>query len=274
MAESGPSGADLSAMAEQLAAEGWGVIPPFQYRMDVEPAFRRLWEDVEDCTMTSLERGYALHKAVQYVCARNVPGDLVECGVWRGGSCMIIARTLLDCGRTDKTLYMYDTYEGMTRPTEEDVIAWNDSPVTERWEQGKFASWAAGLEEVRRNMSRTGYPADKITFVAGDVTETLNETRPKRIALLRLDTDWYESTAKELELLYPALVDGGVIIIDDYGHFKGARKAVDEYFHGRRDAPLLTRVDYTGRVGVKVPAIGAADEGSCRSSARESRTDA
>ena len=85
--------------------------------------------------------------------------------------------------------------------------------------------------------------------------ETIPGRAPERIALLRLDTDWYESTRHELEHLWERLEPGGVLIIDDYGHWAGAREAVDEFFAKRSDAPLLTRVDYTGRIGVKASLV-------------------
>lgn len=243
--------------ARILQAKGWGVIPPDQFQIDIEPDFLRIWEKVRPFTMTYLERGYALYKAVEYVCRQEIPGDFVECGVWKGGSCMLIAYTLKKYNQSDRRLFLYDTFSGMTEPTAEDVIAWNDRSVLEKWEEDKsgrknnFTSWSVGLAEVKRNLFNTGYPSDLLTFVEGDILETLKANRPERIALLRLDTDWYQSTAFELETLYPLLVRGGVLVIDDYGHFKGARKAVDEYFAGLKSFPLLARVDYTGRIGVK-----------------------
>ena len=100
-------------------------------------------------------------------------------------------------------------------------------------------------------MALTGFPADRAVFVPGKVEETIPASAPERIALLRLDTDWYESTYHELVHLYPRLEAGGVLILDDYGHFEGARRAVDRYFDENGARPLLTRVDYTARVGVK-----------------------
>jgi hypothetical protein len=97
----------------------------------------------------------------------------------------------------------------------------------------------------------TGYPAERVHLVRGPVEETLPAAAPERLALLRLDTDWYASTRHELEHLYPRLVDGGVLIVDDYGHWQGARQAVDEYFAGTAPPPLLHRIDYTARIGVK-----------------------
>ncbi len=106
--------------------------------------------------------------------------------------------------------------------------------------------------EVKSNVTSTGYPEECVTIVEGDVVETLRSTAPERIALLRLDTDWYESTLAELEVLFPKLVSGGVCIIDDYGHWGGSRRAVDEYFARQSVKPLLSRIDYSGRMLVKM----------------------
>jgi O-methyltransferase len=109
----------------------------------------------------------------------------------------------------------------------------------------------ASLQEVRSNMASTGIATERVHYVSGPVEETIPRSVPERIALLRLDTDWYESTRHELEHLWDRLEPGGVLIVDDYGHWAGAREAVDEFFAAREDAPLLSRVDYTGRMGVK-----------------------
>jgi len=112
--------------------------------------------------------------------------------------------------------------------------------------------WAmAPLDRVRRNVLATGYPAERVHFIQGKVEDTLPANAPDRIALLRLDTDWYESTHHELTHLYPRLSPGGVLIIDDYGHWQGSRLAVDEFFAARAYTPLLGRMDYTGRMMVK-----------------------
>jgi hypothetical protein len=109
----------------------------------------------------------------------------------------------------------------------------------------------ATLPEVRATLARTGHADDRLHLVPGLVEETIPAQVPDRIALLRLDTDWEASTAHELAHLWPRVAPGGVLIVDDYGHWRGARRAVDAYFHGREDAPLLLRVDYTGRVSVR-----------------------
>lgn len=242
-------------MVNHLQEQGYGVVPPSQYTIDMEASFMGIWEQIRGYTMTSVERAYGLFKGVEYLATGGIDGDFVECGVWKGGSCMLMARALQSFGAAARHLWLYDTFSGMTEPTPEDVIAWNNRPVAEKWEEDRkgiknnFGSWAVGLPEVRNNLESTGYDQALIEYVAGDVALTLEETAPKRIALLRLDTDWYESTRRELEVLYPRLVPGGVLIIDDYGHFKGARKAVDEYFSS--EPVYFSRLDYTGRILIK-----------------------
>ena len=244
-------------MISYLEDQGYGVIPPQQFRSDIGKDFIELWNRVAAFTMTSMERGFALYNAAKYVSDRGIPGDFAECGVWKGGSCMLMALALLETGTSDRRIWLYDTFTGMPEPGDNDRVAWNDSSVRLKWEEDRlgikdnFGSWAVGLNEVRTNIESTDYPGSCFEFVKGPVEETLCEKRPASISLLRLDTDWYESTKAELEILYPLLSPGGVLIIDDYGHFTGARKAVDEYFDSIRPAPLLNRIDYTGRICVK-----------------------
>ncbi len=233
-----------------LEGDGWGLIPPSQYLTDMEEEFLEIWERVREYTMISVERGYALYKGVQYVVGKDVPGDFVECGVWKGGACMLMALTLEKHGDGGRRIYMYDTYAGMPEPTDEDVIAWNGVSVKERWKNDAFSSWAVGLKEVQEMIGAVVPDTEPFVFVKGDVLETLEKEKPAAVSLLRLDTDWYASTAKELEILYPLLSRGGILQIDDYGHFKGARKAVDEYF--RKNPVHFSRIDYTGRESVKL----------------------
>ena len=210
--------------------------------------------------MTGAARLQALIDAVRYCVSRGVPGAFVECGVWRGGSVLAAIHALQALGRSDRDIYLYDTFEGMTAPTEHDISSleppalttWteaeerNERPWAELFDPGLFSE-----DTVRATVLSTGYPEKRIHFVRGPVEETLPARAPGQLALLRLDTDWYESTRHELECLYPRLSDGGVLIIDDYGHWEGARRAVDEYFGHRAEPVLLNRIDYTGRVGIK-----------------------
>ena len=204
-------------------------------------------ERVLPYTLTSPERIAAVVQAVRYVEARGVPGDFVECGVWRGGSSMAAALAF----RNPRPFHLFDTFEGMAPP----------DGVDQRYDGAAAAKllnssaktddiWCySALDEVQANMNSTGY-GGAINYIKGKVEDTIPIEAPEQIALLRLDTDWYESTRHELKHLYPRLSPGGVLIIDDYGYWKGARKAVDEYFGG---AVLLSRIDGTGRMAVKTP---------------------
>lgn len=210
--------------------------------------FLKLLNECRPYTMTSLQRLYSLNQAVNYISKNNISGDFVECGVWRGGSSMMSALTLLENKDMARHLYLYDTFEGMSEPTEKDVSMVGD--LAENTWQGRDKC-DADLNDVQTNMKKTNYPFSKINFVQGKVEETIPKTIPSSIALLRLDTDWYESTYHELVHLFPKLVKGGVLIIDDYGHWQGARKAVDQYFAEQKIPILLNRIDYTGRIAIK-----------------------
>jgi O-methyltransferase len=210
---------------------------------------------VEPYTMTGLERVFALIQAVRYVVRADIPGSIVECGVWRGGSMMAAAYTLKQLGKSDRDLCLFDTFEGMSEPTDVD-ISLKGEPASVRYERAERTSeglrWCyASIEEVRKNMHDTGYSQARVSFAKGKVEDTIPGHAPSQISILRLDTDWYESTLHELTHLYPRLAPGGVLIVDDYGHWLGARKAVDEYFAASEMSVLLTRVDYTGVVAVK-----------------------
>jgi hypothetical protein len=163
------------------------------------------------------------------------------------------AQSLVACGDVTRTLWLYDTFSGMTPPTDLDRRVEDNAPAAtllathERTED----IWAiADLDDVRHTMSLTAYPNDRIQYVVGPVEQTLPDLAPTEIALLRLDTDWYDSTRHELIHLFPRLSRGAVIIIDDYGDWVGARKAVDEYLDSIETPILLTRIDHTGRMAV------------------------
>jgi O-methyltransferase len=222
---------------------------------DIPESDRQTISSVRSFTMTSAERIHAVCEAVRYIEKNNIPGAIVECGVWRGGSMMAVARTLLSINATARELYLFDTFEGMSPPNENDVslVGERASALIEQHTKSEAdLLWCyAPLDAVREAVLSTGYPKEQVRFVKGRVEETLPQEAPDEIALLRLDTDWYESTRHELETLYPRLVRGGVLILDDYGHWQGARKAVDEYIESNNLKLLLARTDYTGRVAIK-----------------------
>lgn len=206
-------------------------------------------------TMTADESMFSLIQSVRYVVRHNVPGAIVECGVWRGGAIMAAGLTLQQLHADDRELYLYDTFEGMTAPTDSDVMLHGTATAAElldRTEVGDGANvWCySSLDDVKAAVGSINYPAHRVHFVPGDVEKTLPSSAPEQpIAVLRLDTDWYESTRHELEQLIPRMSPGGVLIIDDYWHWGGCRKAVDEYLERTGLQVFLTRVDITA-VGV------------------------
>lgn len=222
---------------------------------DYTPAELEIINKVKPFTGTSVERITGLIKVVKYISTNKVAGDFVECGVWRGGSMMAAMLALMEVGDTSRHFYLYDTYEGMTPPTikdrthdgarAEDLLA-----MTEK-KEGRTYWCVASLEDVQANVFSTGYPKDKIHFIKGRVEDTLPAQIPKTIALLRLDTDWYESTYHEMIHLYPLLCAKGALVLDDYGYWEGSRKAVDEYFAKQPFTPFFTKLDFSGRLIVK-----------------------
>lgn len=221
---------------------------------DLPEEFIRLFEQSRAYTMTSIDRMYGVYEAVRYLEGKRLAGAFVECGVWRGGSSMMMTLTLQAVGAAPRDLYLYDTYAGMSPPTDKDVDLAGGvaQDKFDKHVQGERSDWCyASLEEVKRNLGSTGYAEARVRYVRGKVEDTIPGVIPEQIALLRLDTDFYESTYHELVHLYPRLVSGGVLIIDDYGHWRGSREAVDQYFREQGIVPLLSRLDYSGRMMVK-----------------------
>jgi hypothetical protein len=166
---------------------------------------------------------------------------------------MAAALTLMRLGITDRELHLFDTFSGMTQPTDEDVRRTGERAADLlRDESADSDVWAiASIDEVREAVLSVGYPQERIHFVEGPVEQTLPANAPGEIALLRLDTDWYSSTKHELVHLYPRLASGGVLLLDDYGFWQGARQAVDEYVSENHVQLLLNRIDHTARIAVK-----------------------
>jgi O-methyltransferase len=242
---------------EALERSGWELARTVdresQALADLAPADREIISKVAAFTMTSLERRASLLSSVDHIIRHRIQGDIVECGVWRGGSMMAVALALMARGDASRHLYLYDTFEGMSEPTGEDRSVSGESAQAQlaRTPRGEGVWCEAGIDDVRANLASTGYPIERIHFVRGKVEDTIPGTLPQRIALLRLDTDWYESTRHELTHLYPLLSRHGLLIIDDYGHWQGARQAVDEYFADSAEPVFLHRIDYTARLIVK-----------------------
>lgn len=165
------------------------------------------------------------------------------------------AMTLLSLApQSDRKFWLYDTFQGIPAPGEHDAGLHGEDAAAE-WERnqcGEINEWCyAPLDEVRANMLNTGVPTERLELVQGLVEDTIPARIPEQIALLRLDTDWYESTYHEMVHLFPRLSPGGVLILDDYGHWEGVRRAVDRYL-GEQDVNLLLhRIDYAGRLAIR-----------------------
>lgn len=232
--------------------------PPVDSRPSFPPDFTD--DEVEMClkvnqfTLASPLGIRATCAAVEYVVKNKRPGAIVECGVWKGGSMMAAAYTLLKLRDTSYELFLFDTFEGMTEPSDVDIDYWGNraSDLLARY-QKSHPIWARGpLEEVKEALYSVGYDNDRIHFIKGRVEDTIPAEAPDTISLLRLDTDFYQSTRHELVHLYPRLSPGGILILDDYGHWRGARQAADEYIQENDLKIFLSRIDNSARIAVKL----------------------
>lgn len=219
--------------------------------------FIGLIKQVSPHTLTfdaGVETPWTLYQSIEYLVRNRIPGDIVECGVWSGGSMLLAAHALLHFGDTSRRIWLYDTFAGMPKPEPIDV-RWDGEPALPTWEKhersGRRWGYGGNVAHVREVVCSSGYPAEQFMFVEGKVEETLTHTRPGAIALLRLDTDLFSSTYQELVQLYPLLAVGGVLLLDDYGSFEGVRAATDQYFAEIDEPVFLARINAGVRVAVK-----------------------
>jgi O-methyltransferase len=222
----------------------WNKLREQEWHPDIQES--DFWEMVEEFweyTVLGSATLYNIYSSCQYIFSRGVPGDIVECGVYMGGSIMFFAEMCKRHKQHDRTIFALDTFGGFLRRGEEDVD-WsgqpicfpNDQPIDHR-------------RDAENNIRSVGWQDELVQIVQGDVVETAPKLPTKAIAILRLDTDTYDTTRAELEALYPRVSKGGVVIIDDYGWGMGSRAAVDEYFQNRM--VCLIRVDKYCRAFVK-----------------------
>jgi O-methyltransferase len=221
----------------------------------VDPAFVALLQKYRDKTMVPWGGLYMAYKAAQYVARNQIVGDIVECGVWRGGCSLLMAEAIQQVRGPVYDFHLYDTYGGMTKPGAEDRSAMGHASTfydKAKKSNGTVGWCYASIEEVTQNIGASTYPLDRFHLVKGRVEETIPAQAPERIALLRIDTDWYESTRHEMVHLLPRLSSGGVLLCDDYGFWEGAQKAVDEYLRSWNEPFLLTVDTGTGRaIGIR-----------------------
>ncbi|MEB2344140.1 MAG: class I SAM-dependent methyltransferase [Deltaproteobacteria bacterium] len=221
---------------------------------ELDPEARDTIERVRPYTMLGPGALFAWIEAVRYVARAGIPGDLVECGVWRGGAVMAAALTLRQLGAEGRRIWLYDTFTGMTRPGDQDVdLLGKEDPASifaARRTGNDSSAWCDASEaDVRANLAQVDTPAERFVLVPGRVEETIPRAAPERIAALRLDTDWYESTRHEMEHLMPRLSPGGVLVVDDYFKWAGNRSAVDEWMARHQRVVLLTKVELSA-IGV------------------------
>jgi O-methyltransferase len=225
----------------------------------MEPEALTALDSVSGRTMADELQQYAAYSAGRHVATAGIPGAIVECGVWRGGCSMLMMRGLIDAGDTTRDVWLYDTFGGMTPPDERDSFLADGSAAQAMLAASPklgatlvdWTVWCVADEgDVIAGISQTGYPQDLVRLVRGPVEETLLTHVPEQIAIARLDTDWYSSTEKELATLYDRISPGGVLILDDYDDWSGARQAVDDFFKARGESPFLVRAGF-GRIHIK-----------------------
>jgi O-methyltransferase len=249
-----------SLIAQFIRKLGYDIVkfnkdPRLRYLDIKDQDFWQIHDRVKNYTMTSIENQYMLYNSVRYIIKNNIQGSFVECGVWRGGSALLIALTLENLNIFDRKIYLFDTFEGMSEPTDNDLDLQGtkaESHLKENVKDNENHYWCyATIDDVKETMSKSKISKDNFIYIKGKVEETIpTKFSMEEIALLRLDTDWYESTKHEMIHLYPKLEKNGILIIDDYGHWEGSRKAVDEYINDNKLKLNLFRIDYTVRVAI------------------------
>lgn len=198
----------------------------------------RILRTVRSYTMVGVPRLRTLYRLAQRAIAEGIPGAFVECGTYNGGSGAVLAHV---AARDHRSVWLFDSFEGLPEPVAED---------------GEAASaWAGGCvgqeSKVADVLGRVGANTDEVHIVKGWFNETLAPAPTGPIALLHLDGDWYESTREILLALYDRVDPRGFLAIDDYGHWPGCRRAVDEFFRERKQEPEIFQSDYTGAWLVK-----------------------
>lgn len=226
----------LSAM---LTAQRLELVRPTEPREDIVKEGRGCPTSAE--TMIGRARLDSLQQCVVDVIRRNVPGDLIETGVWRGGATIFMKGVLEAYGVKDRVVWAADSFQGLPKPKPGIYPADTDDP---HWTH----DWlAVSLDEVRENFRRYGLLDERVKFLPGWFSETLPGAPIQGLAVLRLDGDMYESTIVALESLYPKVSPGGYVIIDDYGAVAACKQAVDEFRSTHEVTEELKEIDWTGR---------------------------
>jgi O-methyltransferase len=222
-------------------------LPQYRKRDDFkdirEVEFWSVYEKYMPFTMLGVARMYECFDSVRYIARAGIAGNFVECGVFMGGCIAAIAEWGVRLGLSKRQFFLCDTFDGFPGQISETDISGAEVKLVQH------PSTYAVVSDV---LALTACPPDNFVLCKGPVEETLEKVKFGGLCLVRLDTDYYESTKLELILLYPQLTNGGVLIIDDYGHFEGARRATDEFFADPKNVCKLHRTDYSGRSGIKI----------------------
>ncbi len=173
-----------------------------------------------------------LHGLARELCESGADGDVVECGVCRGGSAAVLAAAIRDSKRL---LWLYDSFEGMPAPGPQD-------PAAAQAETGRLA---VGTDPVHAALRKVRFPEERVRIRKGPFRETFGGALPGKVALLHIDADWYDSVLGSLQTFYPLVSDGGWIVLDDFGHWEGARRAFYAFCQSQHIDPLIERVGYT-----------------------------
>jgi O-methyltransferase len=192
-------------------------------------------------TMIGMQRLTSLQRCVETVLADDIPGDLIECGVWRGGACILMRAVLAVYGDEKRNVWVADSFLGVPPPDKENYIA------DENLRLDLAADVLAVSEaDVKANFKRYGLLDGHVRFLAGWFKDTLPDAPIGSISLMRLDGDLYESTIQALDSLYPRLSAGGFCIIDDYHAINACRQAVTDYRDRHEITAEITEIDGTG----------------------------
>jgi len=191
-------------------------------------------------TMIGLRRLDNIEYCVTDVLRQQVPGDLIETGVWRGGAAIFMRAILKAYKNTERVVWVADSFEGLPKPDPERYPA---DAGDRHW---TASALAVSLEEVKANFARYDLLDEQVRFLVGWFRDTLPTSPIRQLAVLRLDGDMYESTMDSLRNLYPRLSKGGYVIVDDYGAVPGCRAAVDDFRREHKITATLRQIDWTG----------------------------
>jgi O-methyltransferase len=192
-------------------------------------------------TMIGMQRLTSLQRCVETVLAEDVPGDLVECGVWRGGASILMRAVLNAYGDEKRSVWAADSFAGLPKPDEANYSADKDLRLDLLGD-----ILAVSQATVEANFKRYGLLDDRVHFLAGWFKDTLQASPINCISVLRLDGDLYESTIQALDALYPRLSIGGFCIIDDYHPIEACRQAVTDYREREQVSAEIIEIDGTG----------------------------